>query len=158
MPKPIPATGIIGVVALREAATTEYGQIADLVRAGLDAVLNANPDPATGRRYFDIEALFPDRVVVELDGRYWAYPYTLADDNQVQLGARVEVIETYAPVTTPLREARDTPEGHFLEARASDSTGLVWDAVLVRSGASTNGRFYPDAVLRESAEIGRAHV
>ncbi|WP_300435606.1 hypothetical protein [Zoogloea sp.] len=153
MPKPIPATGIIGVVALREAATTEYGQIADLVRAGLDAVLNANPDPTTGRRYFDIEALFPDRVVVELDGRYWAYPYTLADDNQVQLGARVEVIETYAPVTTPLREARDTPEGHFLEARASDSTGLVWDAVLVRSGASTNGRFYPDAVLRESAAL-----
>ena len=32
MPKPIPKHGLIGSVALREAATSEYGQIADLVR------------------------------------------------------------------------------------------------------------------------------
>lgn len=149
MPKPIPKEG----VALREAATTEYGQIAELVRAALDAVINANPSPDRGRRYFCLEALFPDRVIVELDGRYWSYPYSIGEDNQVQIGDRIEVIETYAPVTTPLREAADTPEGHFTEAAADDATGLVWDAVLVRAGASKNKRYYPDAVLREAAPL-----
>lgn len=151
MPKPIPDKGIVGVVALREAATTEYGQIADLVRAALDPVINANP-ASDGRRYFCLEALFPDRVIVELDGRYWSYPYTIGADNQVSFGAREEVIETYAPVGSAMREARNTPEGHFLEARG-DGTGLVWDAVLVKSGASANGRYYPDTVLREAAPL-----
>lgn len=151
MPKAIPDKGIVGVEALREAATTEYGQIADLVRAALDAVINANPQ-SDGRRYFDLEALFPDRVIVELDGRYWSYPYTLGADNQVSFGAREEVIETYAPVGSAMREARNTPEGHFLEARG-DGTGLVWDAVLVKSGESANGRYYPDTVLREAAPL-----
>ncbi len=153
MPKPIPAAGIVGVVALREAATTEYGQIADLVRAALDLVINASPPPDGGRRYVCLEALFADRIVIELDGRYWSYPYTLGADNQVSFGAREEVIETYAPVSTAMREARDTPEGHFLEAKGDGSTGLVWDAVLVKSGASTNGRYYPDTVLREAAPL-----
>jgi hypothetical protein len=151
MPKPIPAVGIIGVEALREAAASEYGQVMRLVRDAVAAAVSAGkPNDCC---YVDVEAMFSDRAVVRLDGRYWAYPYTIADDNQVQLGPRVEVIETYTPVTTPLREARDTPEGHFLEAREGDGKGLVWDAVLVKSGASTNGRFYPDAVLRESAGL-----
>lgn len=151
--KRIPQQGLIGVAALREAASTEYGQIAGLVRAALDAVINANSAmPDCQRRYFCLEALFPDRVIVELDGRYWAYPYTIDDANQVQIGARQEVIETYAPVTA-MREAADAPEGHFVEAAADDKTGLVWEAVLVRAGLSKNDRFYPDAVLREAAPL-----
>lgn len=151
MPKPIPPTGIVGEAALREAAAGEFGQIAALVRRALEVAI-AGPGGNTDAIYVPVEALFADRVVVAQDGRYWAYPYTLGEDNQVQLGPRVEVIESYVPVTTPLREAADTPEGHFVEAR-EDGKGLVWDAVLIRAGASTNGRYYPDAVLREAASL-----
>ncbi len=151
MPKPIPPTGIVGEAALREAAAGEFGQIASLVRRALERAI-AGPNGNTDAIYVPVEALFADRVVVAQDGRYWAYPYTLGEDNQVQLGPRVEVIESYVPVTTPLREAADTPEGHFVEAR-EDGKGLVWDAVLIRAGASTNGRYYPDAVLREAASL-----
>lgn len=149
MPKPIPPTGIVGEAALREAAAGEFGQIASLVRRALERAI-AGPSGNTDAIYVPVEALFADRVVVAQDGRYWAYPYTLGEDNQVQLGPRVEVIESYVPVTTPMREAADTPEGHFVEAREGGK-GLVWDAVLIRAGASTNGRYYPDAVLREAA-------
>lgn len=160
--KRIPLAGLIGsaliAVQLREAATTEYGQTAQLVRTALDVTINANPSPDNPRRWFEIEALYPDRVIICLDGRYWAYPYSIDEANQVQVGAKGEVIERYEPVATPLREAAVTRgevlDGHFIEAATGDKTGLVWDAVMVRSGWNSIGdTFYTDAVLREAAPL-----
>lgn len=147
--KTIPIAGIVGTVALREAATTEFRQIMDLLRAALQAVINMPGQPTC---WFDVEAVFADRVVVCRDGRFWSYPYTIDDANQVQIGAKVEVIENYMPVIAPLREAADVPEGQFVEA-AADGKGLVWDAVLIRAGLSKNNRYYPDAVLREAVPL-----
>lgn len=145
----IPAAGLFGQ-ALREAAP-DLMTVIKLVRAAIEAKLNVGR--ASGNHTWpDLEAIYADRAVICDDGHYWSYPYTIDDANQVVLGERVEVIESYVPVTAPLREASDTPDGHFVEA-AGDGSGLVWDAVLVRSGLSKNGRYYPDALLREAAPL-----
>ena len=137
MGKAIPSAGIIGEAALREAAATECGQVMNLVRAALQAKL--------GEVYTSIEAMYPDRVVACRDGRYYAYAYTIGEDNQVTLGDAQEVIEQYVPVR--MAEACDS----FLEA--ADPEGKTWDAVLIRAGLSANQTFYPDAVLREAVPL-----
>lgn len=153
--KRIPALGIVGVLALREAAASEYRQVTGLVRAALEATLKAAAaSPSDLCCNVIIEAMYADRVIVCRQGRYWAYPYTIDESNQVQIGAKAEVIENYVPVTA-LREALDAstvPDGQFVEA-ADDGKGLVYEAVLIRSGLSKNNRFYPDAVLREAVSL-----
>lgn len=137
--KRIPETGIIGEAAIREAAATECGQVMDLVRAALQAKLGQS-------EYFGTEAMYPDRVIVCRSGRYYAYPYTVGEDNQVALGEPQEVIEQYLPV-----KMAEAAAGDFLEA--VDATGLAWDATLIRSGLSLNKTFYSDAVLREAVPL-----
>lgn len=146
--KLVPAQGIVGLEALREAATTELTQIMSLVRAALQARLNAAKTPAESYVYFAIEAMFPDRVIVDKDGRYWQFGYTLDDKNVVQLAEPVEVVEEFKPVS--LRESV-AGESVFLEAK--DAEGRAWDAILVRAGESKNKNFYPDAALREAAPM-----
>lgn len=142
--KTVPAEGIVGVAALREAATGEYRQIIELVQAALVAKLGIERDKAW---MVCIEAIFGDRVIVRRDGRFWSYGYTIGADNQVALADAQEVVETYVPVQ--LREALG--EAVFVEAKAAD--GSVWDAILVRSGESKNRNVYPDATLREAAPL-----
>lgn len=137
--KRIPESGIVGEAALREAAATECGQVMGLVRAALAAKLGE-----TG--YQCIEAMYPDRVICCKDGRYYAYAYTIGEDNQVTLGEPQEVIEQYLPV-----RMAEAAAGDFLEA--ADPEGLAWDATLIRSGLSLNNTFYPDAVLREAVPL-----
>lgn len=147
----IPAQGIAGVEALREAATTELRQIIQLVQEAINKAVNISLAPSQCSIWVSLEALFPDRAIVMQEGRYYAWPFSIDDKNQVQLGAAEEVIESYVPVT--MREAADAPEGHFTEA-AGDGKGLVWDAILIRAGLNGNTtRFYPDAVLREAAPL-----
>lgn len=139
----IPDQGIVGREALREAAATpDLRAVMDLVRAAINAAL-VSANPTKTNYWFDIEAFYADRMVIELDGRCWAYPYTLAGTT-VTLGAATEVVETYAPITEAAPAA-------FVEA--VDGKGFVWDAVLIKAGASLNNRFYPDAVLREAAPL-----
>ena len=141
--KTIPQDGLIGLSALREAASGEYRQIMELVAAALAAKLGFPPED-TWR--VNVEAMFADRAIVRRNGRYWAYAYTLGADNQVTLADAQEVIEEYVPVA--LREAA---AAEVLQ-EAKDGAGTVWDAVLIRAGAAkTSGWFYPDAVLREAA-------
>jgi hypothetical protein len=140
----IPQQGIVGIAALIEAASGEFGQIVNLVRAALAAKMGYAPD---GAWQVNMEAVFADRVIVCRDGRYWAYDYTIGADNQVTLADPVEVVENYVPVA--LREA--LASATFLEAR--DAAGSVWDAVLIRAGVSKNGTDYPPAVLREAAPL-----
>lgn len=144
--KRIPATGIVGVVALREAASAEYVQVMGLVRAALQARYDA-AKPASGgySSWFDIEAMYADRAIVCKDGRYWQFGYSIDDKNMVQLQEPVEVIERFDPVK--LRESVDA--GHVLLAEAAQD-GTEWDAVILKAGKSDNGNYYTDALLRES--------
>ena len=146
--KSVPTEGIVGIEALREAASTELTQIIGLVSGALRARFDAAKAPGESYVYFDIEAIFPDRAIVCKDGRYWQFGYSLDDKNQVTLADPVEVVEEFKPVS--MRESIDAGTV-FLEAK--DGEGKVWDAVLVRSGVSMNGTFYPDAVLREAAPL-----
>ena len=141
------AAGIVGAAALREAATGEYSQIIELVRAALIARLGLADQ---GWRLC-LEAMFADRAIVARDGRYFAYPYTLGADNTVTLGEPVEVIEQYLPVG--LREAREAELAGVTFVEARDAEGSVWEVVVIRAGLSHNKNFYPDTVLREAAPL-----
>ncbi len=145
--KPIPAGGIAGAVALKEAASGEFRQIMELVQAALCATLGVPKEQSWS---ICIEAIFSDRVIIRRDGRFWAYGYSLSPDNQVQLGEAQEVVEQYMPVS--MKEALQAARSDvFVEAK--DAEGSVWDAVIIRAGLSHNGTFYPDAVLKEAAAL-----
>jgi hypothetical protein len=158
--KPVPKPGIQGALALREAASTELGQIIKLVQAALVAKLK--PAEATGYYYVEIEAIFPDRVIVCRDGRYYSYAYTLGADNQVTLGATVEVVENFTPVGEAAMAESATLQ--LREAEGADK-GLIWEATLIRAGVSKGtvthigtgkseaGAFYSDQLLRESVAL-----
>lgn len=143
----IPLSGLRGL-ALREAAP-DMKRTIDMVRAALDKVVNANTAPGD-RRWFDLEAVYPDSAVLCIDGRYWSYPYTL-ENGVVALQAAVEVIETYVP----LRESSPADQEGLLRLVESEGqpAGVVWDATLIQAGVSLNDVLYTDAMLRESAPL-----
>lgn len=130
-----------GESAVREAAASEWRAIIDLVGA---AVRQAEGGDA--ERYIPIVGLYADRVIVERQGRLFAYPYQLSDDNTVQLGQPEEVVTDHKPVAA-MREA----QGEFLEA--ADGKGLSWRIRVIRAGRSKNNVLYPDAVLREAVPL-----
>ncbi len=147
--KPIPKKGIVGEVALREAAAGEFRDVMNLVRRTLAATLQpGQPDP-----YVPVEAIFSDRVVVSTDGRFVAYPYSIDDNNQVSLGVPVEVTREFLPVA--MREAAGLDglgaQGVFIEAK--DEQGLRWRVKVIQAGLSGNRNYYPDAVLREAVPL-----
>lgn len=142
----IPAAGIAGLEALREAASGEYRQIMELVQAALTAKLGLKPEQSW-MAY--IEAIFADRVIARREGRFWSYTYKLGADNKVELGDAVEVVENYVPVRESAALQADVG-AWFIEATED---GKVWDVVIVRAGLSKNGVFYSDAVLRESRPL-----
>lgn len=140
--KIIPPAGIVGVVALREAVATEFRQIIDLVRGALDAKLNAGAAPGCGQ-WINIEAVYPDRVIICRDGKMQSFPYTIADGNVVTFGDPIEVMESYVPV----REALQSES--FIEAM----DGGVFRIRVIRAGLSGNNAFYPDTTLREAVPL-----
>lgn len=132
----IPPGGIVGASALREAVATEIRQVLRLVGEAVEKKWSGE--------YTYLEAAYPDRVVVARGGRYFAVPYTLTADNQVELGEAVEVVETYQPVReamgAALIEADGTTPGRFRIR-------------VIRAGLSGNRNYYPDATLREAAAL-----
>lgn len=138
--KPIPAQGI----SLREAATSEFSAVVNLVRRAIVEKLY----PGRPNAYADIESVFADRVIINKDGRMFSYPYTINASNQVEMGEGQEVIEAFVPV----RESAPVQPGVFVEAVGEADSGK-WLIRVMRSGLSTNRNFYPDAVLRESAPL-----
>lgn len=159
--KRIPAAGLVGVVAIREAATSELTQIMSLVRAALQARYDLAKKPGESYVWFDIEAMYPDRVIVCKDGRYWQFPYTIDDTNQVKLDEPKEVIERFDVVKESVLVVDDGATGllQLVEAAAGAEQGKVWDVVIIRAGLSKNGVYYADAVLRESVKVFEgAHV
>jgi hypothetical protein len=138
---PVPATGLRGV-QLREAVADLRATI-DLVRAAIDKRLNSGL-PGDMRIWVNLEAVYPDNAVIEREGRYFSFPYSVGADNQVALGDPVVVDKAFQPAT--LREAV------FLEAVGEADSGK-WLIRVMRAGLSANGNFYPDAVLREAAPL-----
>ncbi len=130
----VPALGLRGA-ALREAAPN-YKSIIELVRNALDARINNAP--GADRRWFDIEALYPDSIVICLSGKYWSYPYTV-DGTTITLSDPVEVIETYVPA-------------RMVEADGVQA-GQLWEVSIIQAGLSLNGVYYSDAVLREATTL-----
>ena len=141
----IPAQGLVGHEALREAAAQpDLRAVMDLVRAAIVTALNL-ANPSNQNKWFDVEAFYADRMVIELDGRCWSYPYTIAG-TAVTLADPQEVVETYAPI----KEAADL---RLVEA-AGTAAGVTWEADIIRAGlAKASKYFYSDALLRESAPL-----
>ncbi len=150
----IPATGL----NLREAVTTEFRDVADLVRRSIQPIIC----PGNPGCYVDIEAMFADRVVVCRDGRYFSYPYAINEQNQVTFGTPIEVVETFTPVgagaANPEMDGGDAAggcadcTGTFVEAVGGAESGK-WLIRVIQAGTSLNGVFYSDALLRESAPM-----
>lgn len=155
--KRVPAEGLVGRARLREAATSELTQVMNLVRAALQARYDAAKKPTESYAWFDIEAMYADRVIVCKDGRYWQFDYAIDAANVVQLQEPREVIEQFLPVALKealqIRVAGGGNDAFLLEAAGTD--GKAYEAVLIRAGLAKNSAksYYPDATLREAAPL-----
>lgn len=151
MLKKIPSEqGFVGTLALREAAATEFRDVIRLVRA---AIIESLKHPLGGRENRDIWvhmlSVFADHAVVEQGERYVSYPYTIGDDNQVTLGAPVEVVREWKPVTaTAVREAWDDPLIRLAEAKDGAKEGSLYRIRVIEAGLSGNHVNYTDAALK----------
>lgn len=152
----IPALGILGEEAIREAFAGDYMQLGDLLRGKLRALfkLEGDADP-----YPYLRAVFEDSLVVERNGKLLRYPYTV-DGVEVTFGQPEEVLVTYAPIkAAAVREAAGrhvfSPTGDtgaFLEA-TEDKGATAFRIRVIRAGASGNANYYPDAALREAVPL-----
>lgn len=138
----------VATATMREAAATEIGQRVELVRSAVREKIRAtNPN-----RYVGISAIYLDRVVAELDGRMYAYAYTLGDDNIVTVGDRTEVVIEHVPVTMPMREA--AADDWFIEAKQAEADKPARYLVrVIKSGLSKNNIDYQPKVLREATPL-----
>lgn len=143
--KIIPAAGIVGARMI-EAAASEIRAVADLVRMAVAQSL--------GRDWVAVEAIYPDRLVISEAGRLYAYPFTLGDDNQVQLGARAEVVMAHNTVrlVEAARGAAESGDAVFIESVGEPETG-IWTIRVIKAGESGNGNYYPDDVLRNAVRL-----
>jgi hypothetical protein len=83
------------VTKLREAAATELYAVIELVRRALCLALY----PLRPNSYLvNLYAVYPDRAIVSDGGRLYALPYTIDANNNVTVGAKTEVVESYTPV------------------------------------------------------------
>lgn len=147
-PSAIPAAGLVGLTALREAAAGSYQDLMDRVGAALRLKLRMD----AGRDVWpSVAALFPDSIVVHLDTKYWRYAYVVGDDGTVSIGdPPQQVEESFLPAGT----AKPASRGVFIEAiDAGGVQGSRYLIRVIRAGLSGNGNYYPDAVLREAVPL-----
>jgi hypothetical protein len=143
----VPALGIIGPEAIREAFEGDLRQLQDLLQGKLKALLQRD-----GEEHWwpHIHGLFSDVLVVEgKDGKLWRYSYSV-DGTEVTLGTPEEVRKDFVPVETASSRDR-VAEAAILEA--ADQASGVWRIRIIRAGLSTNGNYYPDAALREAVPL-----
>ena len=139
--------GFLGNRAFVEAVTTEYRGVMELVRTELGKHLL----PHSRDCWVNITAFYPEQVVVNRDGRYYAYPYTLGDKNQVTFGVAQEVVKEFKPANVVKLTEAWYDESRFIEAsNIKPSKFLV---TLIEVGKSLNGVDYPAHVLREAAPL-----
>jgi len=142
--------GVSGV-RLREATEPDMLTVRDLLQGKIREVLKLSGD-ADPWPY--VVALYPDNVVVEIDGKLMSYGYTISGQD-VALGNPVEVTREFRPIgETPPPAAPDTSAtlaATVVEAvDGSEGTYLVR---VIRAGLSGNRNFYSDAVLREAVSL-----
>ena len=143
----VPALGLIGQDAIREAFEGDLRQLQDLLQGAIKKALELSGEEDW---WPYIHGLFDDFIVVEAkDGRLLKYAYKI-DGTDVTLGNPVEVKKTFEPVadggTAKMVEAADATA--FIEAETKAGGG--WRIRVIRAGLSGNGNYYPDAVLREA--------
>ncbi len=129
--KILPASGIWGEVALREAAAGDFQSIIDLLREALR--------PIVGDMWGNIVAVFPDAVVTQKGARLYRYPYTMGEDNQVTLGQPEEVVRNFGPAGS----VRVTEAQAIREAVGGDQAKPAkgWRIRVIKAGLSGNGVF-----------------
>lgn len=149
----LPSAGIVGEVALREAAAGSYQ---DIIRRVEGAVRALFTQAGTTDVYVYLRGLWPAEAVVSVSGkgaddRLLSYPYELQKDGTVTLGTPVPVVETFTPIDASMREAA----GALLEAASGEDAAVTgkFKVRVIRAGLSGNGNFYPDAVLREAVGL-----
>lgn len=142
----IPKDGIVGETALREAAATEMRDRIELVRSALCDAIKVKLGKT--EYWVDLEAVYPDRAVARLGGRFYSYPYTFDDNNTIQIGEPLEVTREFTPVDMSLRESVS-----LIEAVSDDEKGRTFRIRVIRAGTSLNEKIYPAAVLREAAPL-----
>lgn len=151
-----PVAGLIGEQALREAATTELHQVIELIRGAVRVAAAVREGD-----WVNIVAVYPDRAIVQREGRLYAYPWTLDDANNISLGQPTEVVLDHKPValregkpTAGARQAEPSGAETFVEALEGDASSPPRYLVrVIRAGTSLNGVNYPRAVLREAAPL-----
>ncbi|WP_339859123.1 hypothetical protein [Pseudohongiella acticola] len=141
----IPAEGIVGAVAMREAAS-EMRDTIELVRSALHEKVKVQLGKS--ECWIDLEAIYPDRAVARLAGRFYAYPYTIAQDNTVTIGDPSEVVREFTPVGASMRESVA-----LIEAVGDVEKSKSFQIRVIRAGTSANNKGYPVAVLREAAPL-----
>lgn len=148
----LPALGIIGPARLREAEVSEdMVALKNLLEGALKRLfaLDGQEDVWPW-----VQALFPDHLVVERDGKLLKYPYTV-EGTDVTFGEPEEVVNTFAPVDGEGGQPEEGPkeEATFTEAHKQGRGARAFDVRIVQAGLSRNGNYYPDAVLREAAPL-----
>ncbi|WP_341893878.1 hypothetical protein [Ferrovibrio terrae] len=144
----IPAAGLVGLIALREAAAGSYQDLLERVSAAVRLKLRID----IGREVWPfVPALFPDSIIVSVDGKYWRYSYVVGDAGDVALGEPpMQVEESFQPVGT----AKPASRGVFIEAIGGDAVpGSRYLIRVIRAGLSGNSNYYPDGVLREAVPL-----
>lgn len=154
-----------------QAPERDFRSLIDMARGSVDQVVNAGKMPGE-RRYVSIEAMYSDRLVIELDGKHWQYSYSLQPVNGVEtmvLGDPVQVIGQFVPVSPP-KAAAGASAGAMpaMHAKMKEAVAAVQDGdqvvfreaedgsievTIIRAGVSTNGNVYPAAVLKEAAPL-----
>ncbi len=143
--KIIPNEGIVGEVALREAAVGEMRDLIELVRSSL-AVKIGKQLGRSEPQWLNLEAIYPDRAIVLVHGRFYSHPFTVSDDNIVTFAEPAEVVREFTAVTA-MREAVS-----LIEA-AGEKESHSFLIRIVKAGTSKNKKIYPDSVLREATPL-----
>ena len=147
MVRRIPAAGIFGEVALREAR--DYRLAIDAVRAAIQNKWKENLLPDQRAPWVDLVGIDDARAVVMRDGKTWAYPYTMDDSYLVTLAEPQPVVQEWKVV-----KMTEALQGALVEGKSADgkSTGK-FEVIAIRAGTSLNGNHYSDAALREAVPL-----
>lgn len=145
--KRIPKQGLIGDAAMREAAS-EFGQVVQLVRDQLKTHLQVGNE-----HYVCIRAIYPDRVIIERDGKHTEFAYAIGEGDVVTIGDSRTVRFEPVPVATPPAPAEPSTTATLIEARPIEGQANRYLVRVIRAGVSGNNVDYPPAVLREAVPL-----
>lgn len=143
----VPALGIIGPEAVREAFEGDLTQLRDLLQGAVKKALEL----AGEEEWWPyVHALFDDFIVVEQkDGKLLKYPYEI-DGTKVTLGTPQEVVKRFVPAEEgSAASMTEAAPPLFIEARDE----ATYRIRIIKAGLSGNRNYYPDAVLREAVPL-----